>query len=137
MKRATLMAFGAIAGLAAIIGVASLSAPPAAKAQPGRDSGRSCFYTNSIDGYSAVDDHTLLVRVGRDIYRAGLMSDCPGLTFRHTLVLKTATGSGSVCGAIDLDIGFTDHGITEKCPVRDLRRLSPGEVAAIPKKFLP
>ena len=36
-----------------------------------------------------------------------------------------------------LDIGFTDHGISEKCPVSDLRRLSPDEVAAIPKKDLP
>ncbi len=134
MKRATLMAFGATAGAAAIIGAASLAAPPAAKAYP---AGGRCFYTNNISGYSAVDDHTLLIRVGRDIFRAALMSDCPGLTFRHTLVLKTATGSGSVCGAIDLDIGFTDHGMSEKCPVRDLRQLSPDEVSAIPKKFLP
>ncbi len=133
MKRATIVTVGAAAGVAAIIGAASLAAPPAAQAQPGRQ----CFYTNSINGYSAQDDHTILIRVGRDIYRAGLMSDCPGLTFRHTLVLKTATGSGSVCGALDLDVGFTDHGITEKCPVSDLRRLSPEEVSAIPKKYLP
>ena len=133
MKRATIMTCGAIAGMAAIIGAASLAAPPAAKAQPGG----SCFYTHSIDGYSAADNHTLLIRVGRDIYRAGLMTDCPGLTYRHTLVLKTATGSGSVCGAIDLDVGFTDHGMSQKCPVHDLRRLSPAEVSMIPKKFLP
>ena len=137
MQRATFMACGAAAGVAAIIGVASFSAPPAAEAQPGRESGRSCFYTSNINGYSAVNDHTLLIRVGRDIYRAGLMSDCPGLTFRHTLVLKTATGGGTVCGALDLDIGFADHGMSEKCPVSELRRLTPDEVAAIPKKFLP
>ena len=133
MKRNVLMACSATAGMAAVIGIASLGAVPAAQAQAG---GR-CFYTHNIDGYSAADDHTLLIRVGRDIYRAGLMNDCPGLTFRHTLVLNTATGSGSVCGALDLDIGFTDHGITEKCPVHDLRRLSPVEVSAIPKKLLP
>ena len=137
MKRATFLACGVTAGLVAIIGGASLGAAPSAQAQPGRDGGGQCFYAHNIDGYSALDDHTLLVRVGRDIYRAGLMSNCPGLTFRHTLVLKTATGSGSVCGAIDLDVGFIDHGITEKCPVHDLRRLGPDEVAAIPKKDLP
>ena len=137
MKRATIMTCGAVVGMAAIVGAASLVTPPAAKAQPARESGGSCFYAPSIDGYSAVDNHTLLIRVGRDIYRAGLMNDCPGLAFRHTLILKTATGSGSVCGAIDLDIGFTDHRMSEKCPVHDLRRLTPAEVSAIPKKFLP
>ena len=133
MKRATLLTCGAVAGIAAIIGAASLAAPPAAKAQPGG----SCFYTHSIDGYSAADNHTLLIRVGRDIYRAGLMNDCPGLTFRQTLVLRTATGTGSVCGAIDLDVSFIDHGISEKCQVHDLRRLSPAEVSTIPRKLLP
>ena len=137
MKRATVLTVAVAAGAAAIVGAASLAAPPAAQAQPGRDPARQCFYTNSINGYSAQDDHTILIRVGRDIYRAGLMNDCPGLTFRHTLVLKTATGGGSVCGALDLDVGFTDHGITERCPVSDLRRLSPEEVSAIPKKYLP
>ena len=136
MNRATHIT-AAAAGAAAILAVASLVAPPVAQAQPGHDPGRQCFYTSSINGYSAPNDRTILIRVGRDLYRAGLMSDCPGLAFRHTLVLKTATGAGSVCGAIDLDIGFTDHGISEKCPVSDLRRLSPAEVAAIPKKDLP
>ena len=137
MTRANILGFGTAAGLAAIIAAAGLGAPPAAMAQPSRESGGRCFYTHDITGYSAVDDHTLLVRVGRDIYRAELMSNCPGLTFRHTLVLKTATGSGSVCGAIDLDVGFTDHGMAEKCPVASLRRLTPAQVAAIPKRDLP
>ena len=137
MKRATLLTCGAALGVAAIVGAAGLGAPPAAKAQPGGGAERSCFYTSSIDNYSAMDDRTLLIKVGRNIYRADLMSDCPGLTFRHTLVVKTATGSGSVCGALDLDVGFNDHGIHQKCVVSDLRRLSPAEVSAIPKKFLP
>ena len=130
-KATRLMTTGAITAMAAISGAVGLAPAPAAKAQPGD----RCFYSHSIDGYRAVDDHTLLIRVGRDIYRAGLMSDCPGLTFRHALVLKTVTGS--VCRAIDLDIGFTEHGITEKCPVQDLRRLSPAEVSLIPKRLLP
>ena len=138
MKRATLLAAGTAASLAAIVGVASLGASPAVQAQPVRDPARQCFYTHNIDGYSAVDNRTLLMRVsGRNIYRVELMNACPGLTFRHTMILQTASGGGSVCGAIDLTLAFTDHGITESCPVHDIRKLSPDEVVAIPKRDLP
>jgi hypothetical protein len=138
MKRATLLAAGTAVSLTAIVGAASLGASPAAQAQPASDPARQCFYTHNIDGYNAVDNRTLLVRVsGRNIYRVKLMNACPGLTFRHTMVLKTASGGGSVCGAIDLTLGFTDHGISESCPVHDIHKLSPDEVAAIPKHDLP
>lgn len=112
---------------------AILAAPPAAYAAD------QCFFTRNITNYSAPDDHTLYLRVNvNDIYRLDLGGSCPGLPFElNRISLQTVPGASQICRPIDVDVRVTDEGPSVPCIVSGLRKLSPAEAAAIPKKDRP
>ena len=126
-----------LAASAAIMTGAVLSAS-VVNAQPPAKSGSQCFYTRNINGFHATDDHTLYVRVGvRDIYRLDLMNDCTGLTFRQGIGLKSTPGDPWICSAIQATVVYRDIGMHNRCPVSDIHKLTPAEIAAMPKRDLP
>jgi hypothetical protein len=116
-----------------------MSAPPsAAQAQPPAKPQRSCFYASNINNYTVADSRTIYLRVGvADVYKLGLMSDCPELTFRTTNLSFTRSGVGSICSPIDLTIRYRQAGARRICPVADMRKLTPAEIAALPKRDRP
>jgi hypothetical protein len=111
------------------------AAPPDAQA----GSARQCFYARNIENYAVVNDRLLYLRVGAaDVYRLDLMMDCPELSFRENGVEITHTGASSlVCSPIDLTVRFHQIGARRICPVSEMRRLTPAEVAALPKRDRP
>jgi hypothetical protein len=123
---------------AAILAGAVFSAS-AVSAQPSQShSSNQCFYTRNINGFQAPNDHTLYVRVGvNDIYRLDLMNDCTGLTFRQGIGLESTPGDPWICSAIQATVVYRDTGIRNICPVNSIHKLSPAEVAALPKRDLP
>jgi hypothetical protein len=123
---------------AAIVAGAVLSAP-VVSAQPSQShSGNQCFYTRNINGFRAPNDHTLYVRVGvNEIYRLDLMTDCTGLTFRQGIGLQSTPGDPWICSAIQATVVYRDTSIRNICPVNSIHKLSPGEVASLPKRDLP
>jgi hypothetical protein len=136
-----LCAGGLIAALVA--GVASL-APLTARADPAAKPAErsSCFYINQIQNSRPFDDRTVLFRVSvRDIYRLDFAQSCPALTYpQPRLTLIPFGGVGLICHALDLDVRVGDQGpgaISMPCITKSLRKLTPDEVAAIPKKKLP
>lgn len=111
------------------------AAPPAAQA----GSDRQCFYARNIENYAVVNDRLLYLRVGAsDVYRLDLMMDCPELSFRENGIEITHSGASSlICSPIDLTVQFHQIGAHRICPVSDMRRLTPAEVAALPKRDRP
>jgi len=112
---------------------------PIAQAEPAHDGGaKSCFYAGNIENYAVANDRLMYLRVGvADVYRLDLMMDCPELTFRQNVEI-THTGAGSlVCSPIDLTVRFHQIGARRVCPVSDMRKLTPAEVAALPKHDRP
>jgi hypothetical protein len=117
----------------------SVALPAAAvNAQPAVIGGEQCFYTRNINGFQAPNDRTVYIRVGvNDIYRLDLMNDCPGLTFRQGFGLQSAGGDPWICKAIQATVVYRDTGIHNRCPVSAIHKLTPAEVAALPKRDLP
>jgi hypothetical protein len=133
MKSPTLLMASALLALAAA--VAPLSASAADK--PSTD---QCFWARNITSFAAPDDHTVYVKVGmRDVYRLDLMISCPDVDWNQRVALQSSHGAGgSICGPLDAEIISHATGLgAQRCPVKAMHKLTPDEIAALPKKAKP
>ena len=127
---------------AALIGAAALSlgAVPAF-ADPGRAPAApsQCFQTTEWQGWSSPSPTVLYLRVRmHDVYRVDLSAGSSELQWKSNHLISQVRGSTLVCSAIDLDLAVSDgNGFVSPLIAKSIRKLSPEEVAAIPKKDLP
>jgi len=121
--------------------VAALAMLGAASAAPAADTnGRRCFTVNDWHGWSSPSPDVLYLAVNfRDVYKAVLARPVEGLNLVDTVVISDETGLRSVCDAVDLHLTMTHRrgGSRQGLIVRSLTRLTPEEIAAIPKKDRP
>ncbi len=143
--------------------LAMLTAPLAARAQaqdraPGQsraqiskaknaeadriDGKGGCFYINQLQGDRALNDRSVIFRANvSDFYRLDFANRCFALTYpQPKLILTPFGGIGLVCRALDLDVKVGEQGpysIPEPCIPSALHKMTPAEVAAVPKKDLP
>jgi hypothetical protein len=131
-KRAAVTAVGVM-----VLGAAVVS--PIAQAEPQHQADhRSCFYASNIENYAVASDRRLYLRVGvGDVYQLDLMNDCPELTFRQNVQITHTGASSLICSPIDLTIRFRQIAARRVCPVAEMRKLSPAEIAALPKRDRP
>ncbi|MDE2488901.1 MAG: hypothetical protein KGO51_16030 [Alphaproteobacteria bacterium] len=123
----------------ALLSAAAL-AVPAAEAAPAKSGHNECFLSSDWDGWSAPGDSDFIylrVRM-HDIWRLDLT---PG-THVHKdpgyFLVNRVRGSNWLCSPLDFDLTLTDHhGFSEPLIVTKVRKLTPAEIAAIPKKQLP
>ncbi|HEV2364955.1 MAG TPA: hypothetical protein VGS12_12250 [Caulobacteraceae bacterium] len=113
-----------------------------ASAQPYREGPAEthpCFFITQWQGWSAPNDHTLLLRVNnRDIYQVDLSAGSSMLQAPGVHLVSRVEGSDSICNAIDLQLEVSDgHGFREPLIARSLRKLTPAEAAAVPPKYRP
>ena len=135
---ACLVAVGALSGAAGPAGQAA-SAPPGVDAAALTSTGAgACFYRRDIRNHSVGDAHTLYLDVaGREVWRVEMSNSClASATSYDPLIFNNQTGSQSVCKPMDLDITVSAAG-PSKCIVSSISKLSPAEVAALPKKMRP
>ena len=108
---------------------------------PGARPANQCFYVNQMEGWRALDDKTVYVRANlKDVYRLDMSGSCPTLTDSGARLITRTRGSDLVCSAIDWDLKVADPGpgsIPTPCIVGAMRKLTPAEAAAIPKKYRP
>jgi hypothetical protein len=119
---------------------AGLLAVTGASAATGPKSGNDCFLSNSWEGWSAPGDGDVLyLRVNmRDIYRVDLTPGTRVQKDPDRFLVNRVRGSDWICSPLDLDLTLSDHhGFQEPLIARSLRKLTPQEVAAIPRKDLP
>jgi hypothetical protein len=138
--RSTVVPVVALAGLLAGAALAQTAlaqsaAPPARSSAPRRE----CFWSRNISGFTAPDDHTVYVRVAvSDIYRLDLMGYCPNVEWAQTIGVKTTAGNDYICQGLDADLIVPNPGIgPQRCAVSAVHKLTPAEVAALPKKARP
>ena len=128
MKVGILMAAVAVLGLA---GAAHADAP-AAKPQP------SCFRSRDWAGWRAPNKDTIYFRVNvKDIYQVDLSSGSQLLTWPDSHLINEIRGVDSVCSPIDLDLKVANDHIVIPLFIKAITKLTPEQVAAIPKKDLP
>jgi hypothetical protein len=102
--------------------------------------GRSCFTVNDWHGWSSPSPDVLYLAVNfRDVYKAELSQPVPGLNQPDTVVISDETGLQSICSAVDLHLILTHRGGGGRrgLIVRSLTKLTPEDIAAIPKRDRP
>ncbi len=126
---------GLIAGLA-IVGLAG-----AASAATPKDSGQNCFLSTQWDGWRAPDEKTLYLRVNlNEIFRIDLSSGSPMLKWPDAHLVNVVRGSDYICSPLDLQLSVAESGpgdFKEFLIAKTLTKLTPEQIAAIPKKDLP
>ncbi|MGH6956458.1 MAG: DUF6491 family protein [Caulobacteraceae bacterium] len=124
----------AVAALAlAFAGVAAAQPPPA-------HHGRSCFWRRDIVNFAAHDDNDLYVRVGvGDVYRFHMFPGCLDLSWLHRLGVRTF-GDSQICEGPSANVEIINRQLStgrQRCPVTYVRKLTPPEVAALPRDARP
>lgn len=100
---------------------------------------RSCFYLSDWDNWSAPDRDTLYMKVrNRDVYQVDLSHGTSLLTSPGVHLVSIQRGTDSVCGPLDLDLRVSDGwGMAMPIMAKKITKLTPEQVAAIPKKDRP
>jgi hypothetical protein len=121
---------------AASLAATSLAAAAQA-AEPAAKTPRSCFFTSQISSFNPVDDRTINIRVGvRDVYQLALIAPCPDVKWHESLAIQSR-GSSSICSGLDAEVITRSPIGPQRCPVQTVRKLSPEEVAALPRRQKP
>jgi hypothetical protein len=99
------------------------------------DSGGSCINMRSIRNHTTDGNNTLYFDVsGRSVYRATMHNNCfVATTSSDPIVLRDRPSTGRICTALDLDVTT----LSSRCIVDSLTRLTPEEVAAMPRRLRP
>ncbi len=100
---------------------------------------RACFSLSDWDGWSAPNKDTLYLKVrNRDVYRVDLSHGTNQLTSPGVHLVSIIRGSDQVCHPIDLDLRVSDgFGFAMPIMAKTITRLTPEEIAALPKKDRP
>ena len=88
---------------------------------------------------AAANGDVLYLRVNiNDIYRVDLTPGSRAYKSPGYFLVNRVRGSGWICSAIDLDLTLaSDYGFRKPLIAVSMRKLTPAEVAAIPRKDLP
>jgi hypothetical protein len=112
-------------------------------AAPDANPGSGCFHTRDITGHRFVDDNTMYIQLRSGVvYRLQTVGRCLAIaSVDDPIVIREPPGVQYVCRAVDIDLSIGHNvGIsasTTPCPVDNMVRLSPAEVAALPPNMRP
>ena len=129
--------------LIAAAATAALSLQGAAHAATGDKAGgknatRNCFLAQNWENWRGADANTIYLRVhAHEFYRLDLSSGSNMVTDDTNHLVSRIRGSNWICSPLDLDLKISDGHITEPLIVKSITKLTPEQVAMIPKKALP
>jgi hypothetical protein len=117
---------------ALLAGCNAYGEPAAGTAAASASSGRQCIYTPNISGFRRGADDTVVVNTNsRDYYEFKTQRYCADrLDWQHAIALRSHTGA-FVCSGYDAEIYVPEAMGATYCPVYDMRKLSPQEVATL------
>jgi hypothetical protein len=141
-NRPAALASLAAAAAALVLGTLAASAgaqPP--PAPPPKPPAPACFWIRNVTNFAANDTSTVYLKVGfNQTWRLTLFANCFNLDWVHHLGIRARGVGSNVCegGNPGIDVVVRDPGFgRQSCPVTDVRRLTPDEVAALPKNARP
>lgn len=124
-------------GLIASAIVFTAIAPTAGMAAPNR--GDDCFFITQWQGWKSPSPNVIYLGVNQhDVYRVDLSAGSTMLDAPDVHLVSVVRGSDSICSALDLQLAVADtNGFREPLIARTLVKLTPEEIAAIPRKYRP
>jgi uncharacterized protein DUF6491 len=124
-----------VAIAAGFIGLSAQTA--AAKSPEEPKSQRQCFWTRQINNFASDDERIVNVRVGvKDVYQFEMLGRCQNVDWTQKIAVRSR-GSDYICTGLDAEIISPTPIGPERCPVSKIRKLTPAEVAALPKRAKP
>ena len=94
-----------------------------------------------MTSFNAINDTTIYLRVGvSQIWQLTLFGNCFDLSWLHHMGLQTFPGDNSICEGETPGLNVITRELAagrQQCPVTSVRKLTPAEAAAIPKKARP
>lgn len=124
-----------------IAAAALLAAPVTAKspdegARP-KAAPRQCFWTHEASGFASADNRVVNVRVGvKEVYQFEMFGRCQDVDWSQSIAL-VSRGSDYICSGLDAEIVTPSTIGPMRCPVKNVRKLSPEEIEALPKRARP
>jgi hypothetical protein len=93
---------------------------------------RQCFYTANITGYRRGAGDTVIINTNsRDYYQFRTQAHCADrLDWENRIALRSRSGS-FICSGYDAEIYVPEALGAAYCPLYDMRKLSPAEVATL------
>lgn len=125
--------------LAALIIAPQIAAAetPAAAPAVAQKPARQCFWTRQVSNFASADDRIVNVRVGvRDVYQLEMFGRCSGVDWSNKIALASR-GGFNICAGLDAEIITQTSTGRQRCPVRTVRKLTPAEIEALPKRARP
>ena len=132
MKRLLIIASAVTLAAGASSALAADQTKPAASSQ--------CFRVSQIKNHTKGDNETLYLSVrSKDVYRLGMSGSClAGASSSDPLILKTVGGTDMVCKPLDLDLKIKmGPGGASPCIIKDITKLTPEQITALPPKVKP
>jgi hypothetical protein len=127
-----------LSALCACLAVGALGfASQALSATPAPD---NCFLSRDWEGWKSPSPNVIYLRVGVSrIFQLDLSAGSNQLQDADVHLINKVRGSDWICDPLDLDLQVADsHGVfREPLFVKSITRLTPEQVAAIPKRDLP
>jgi hypothetical protein len=142
MKR-SIIVLAAVATLSAAASTGAFAAKETLLgAAPERGTGLpsgQCLRSRDIRAHTIADRSTLLIKGGdKQTYRVTMAGGClAGATQSDPIITRNPPGADHICKPIDMDIGIARDGFETRCIVDSIVRLSPEQVAMLPKKLRP
>lgn len=120
---------------------ALVAAPVFAKSpvEPQGKGDKQCFYSRNVESFAAPNENIVNLRVtSRQYYQLEMFAPCHDIDWNQHIAL-IARGGSWICTGNGLDAEIVSHSPIgpQRCAVRSIRRLTPAEVAALPKGAKP
>lgn len=99
---------------------------------------RACFLARQVEGFAARGEKGVNLRVHRDVYQMDFFGPCIEIQDSDQISLRSRGGGDFICNGPDADlVTYSKIGNPRRCTVNNLRKLTPDEVAALPKSEKP
>ena len=127
----------AAAGLVGLSAAAPQTAAAKSPEEPAKSANRQCFWTRQVNNFASDDNRIVNVRVGvKDVYQFEMMGRCQDVDWNNRIAIRSR-GSDYICTGLDAEIISPTAIGPDRCPVKSIRKLTPEEVAALPKRAKP
>jgi hypothetical protein len=121
---------------ASVLAASAAAAPAQAQGTPKAGVPSQCFALRDIRSFAGQDDYTVNLRIGgRDVYQLKTIINCPDIGGGAGLSYRSS--SDIVCDSLDLTLVTRTTRGPRECAVKSIRKLSPPEIAALPKRARP
>ena len=125
--------------IAAAVALSLAGVAQAADQDNRTNSTRNCFRSRDWDSWRGLDPSTIILRVrGQQFWRIDLSSPSNMVTDQFNHLVNRVRGSNWICRPIDLDLRISSgRGVSQPLFVKALTRMTPEEVAALPRHARP